>query len=294
MKCAICPRRCGADRSIQPGVCGAGELPRVARAAPHYWEEPCISGTRGSGTVFFSGCPLRCCFCQNYEISAGYLGKDVSPERLSEIFLALQAQGAHNVNLVSPTHFTAQIAESLRRARDKGLSIPVVWNSGGYDSLEGLALVDGLVDIYMPDIKYIDAKYSQRYSQASDYFSVASKAVLEMYRQAGPAIIDSEGVMRGGLLIRHLVLPGGTRDSIAILNWIAENLDRKCVVVSLMSQYTPCHRSAKFPELNRRLTTLEYERVLEHFRKLGFRYGYCQGMEAAYGDYVPDFNGLGT
>lgn len=294
MKCTICPRRCGADMAVKPGMCGVGELPKIARAALHFWEEPCISGTRGSGTVFFSGCPLKCCFCQNHEISSGLVGKDISIERLADIYLELQAQGAHNVNLVSPTHFTAQIAESLQRARDKGLSIPAVWNSGGYDSLEGLALVDGLVDIYMPDVKYMDAARSLRYSRASDYFEVASRAVLEMQRQAGPVVFDGEGVMRRGLLVRHLVLPGGTADSIAILDWMAENLDRENIVVSLMSQYTPCHESAKYPEIHRRLTTLEYGKVLEHFRKLGFRYGYCQGKGAAKEGYVPEFGGEGV
>jgi putative pyruvate formate lyase activating enzyme len=268
-------------------------MPRVARAALHFWEEPCISGACGSGTVFFSGCPLKCCFCQNHEISSGMAGVDISIERLAEIYIELQAQGAHNINLVSPTQFTAQIAESLKLAKDKGLAIPVAWNAGGYDSLEGLALVDGLVDVYMPDIKYMDAARSLRYSKAADYFEVASKAVTEMYRQAGPAVFDGEGVMRKGLLVRHLVLPGGTADSVAILDWMAKHLDRENIVVSLMSQYMPCHESAKYPEINRRLTALEYERVLSHLRKLGFRYGYCQEKGSAKEGYVPEFNGEG-
>jgi putative pyruvate formate lyase activating enzyme len=195
---------------------------------------------------------------------------------------------------VSPAHFAAKIAESLRLAKGRGLSVPVVWNSGGYDSLEGLALMNGLVDIYMPDVKYLDAARSLRYSKAADYFAVASKSVPEMFRQAGPAMFDNEGVMRRGLLVRHLVLPVGTGDSIAILDWMAENLDRENIVVSLMSQYVPCHESAKYPEINRRITTLEYERVLEHFGKLGFRYGYCQQKSSAKGDYVPEFNGEGV
>lgn len=290
MKCSICPRRCGIDRAIKPGVCGVGESPRVARAALHYWEEPCISGTRGSGTVFFSGCPLKCCFCQNHDISTGTNGKDVTIERLSGIYLELQAKGAHNINLVSPTHFTKQIAESLWMAKANGLAVPVVWNSGGYDSAEGLAMMDGLVDIYLPDIKYMDAERSRRYSGAADYFTVASKAVLEMYRQVGQVQFDDEGIMTKGVLIRHLVLPGGTADSNAILDWIAANLNRDAIVVSIMSQYMPCYESSKYPEINRRLTTLEYRRVLEHFRQLGFRYGYCQQRSSAEAAFVPDFN----
>jgi putative pyruvate formate lyase activating enzyme len=292
--CVICPRRCGADRFVKPGLCGVGERPRVARAALHHWEEPCISGMRGSGTVFFSGCPLKCCYCQNHEISTGASGKDISIERLAEIYLELQTQGAHNVNLVSPTHFARQIAAALRLAKDGGLKIPIIWNSGGYDSLEGLSLVDGLVDIYMPDIKYMDAERSRRYSKAADYFSVASLAVIEMFRQAGPAVFDCEGILQSGLLIRHLVLPGGTLDSVTILDWIADHFDKESVVISLMSQYTPCHESAGYPEINRRLTSLEYNRVLEHFHMLGFQYAYCQQRESAEASYVPafDFDGV--
>lgn len=290
MKCEICPRRCGADRATRPGVCGVGESPRVARAALHHWEEPCISGTRGSGTVFFSGCPLKCCFCQNYNISAGAEGKEITVERLAEIFLELQAQGSHNINLVSPMQFTEQIAASLRLARADGLGIPVVWNSGGYDSVEALALMNGLVDIYMPDIKYMDAERSKKYSGAANYFAAASKAVLEMAGQAGPAQFNGEGIMTKGLIIRHLVLPSGTADSIAILDWMASNLDKENIVVSLMSQYMPCHESARYPEINRRLTTLEYRRVLNHFERLGFRHGYCQQRNSADAGFVPDFN----
>jgi putative pyruvate formate lyase activating enzyme len=290
MNCTICPRRCGADRANKPGLCGVGENLRVARAALHHWEEPCISGTGGSGTVFFSGCPLKCCFCQNHDISASAWGKDISTERLSEIFLELQAQGAHNINLVNPTHFAQPIAVSLKLAKVNGLVLPVVWNSGGYDSAEGLALMEGLVDIYMPDIKYMDSDRSLRYSGAGDYFAVASKAVIKMYRQAGPAVFGSDGIMKKGLIIRHLVLPGGTADSIAILGWIAANLGVSDIVLSLMSQYIPCHESNKYPEINRRLTSLEYNRVLDQFHKLGFAHGYCQQRSSAKEEYVPAFN----
>jgi putative pyruvate formate lyase activating enzyme len=294
MKCSICPRHCNVDRATQHGICGVGDSPRIARAALHFWEEPCISGTCGSGTVFFSGCPLKCCFCQNHEISAGAAGKDISVERLADIYLELQAQGAHNINLVSPTHFTAQAAESLKIAKVRGLSIPVVWNSGGYDSPSSLALVEGLIDIYMPDIKYRDAAKSLRYSKAADYFAAASKAVLEMYRQVGPAVFDDAGILKRGLIVRHLVLPGGVADSCSILDWMAGNLDKENIVVSLMSQYTPCHESAQYPEINRKLTTLEYNRVLKHYSILDFRYGYCQQRTSAKEEYVPPFNGEGV
>lgn len=290
MKCDVCPRRCGVDRSRMPGACGVGDSPRVARAMLHRWEEPCISGTQGSGTVFFSGCPLQCCFCQNHDISAGAAGKDITIGRLADIMLELQGQGAHNINLVSPTHYARQIASALRHAKANGLTLPVAWNSGGYDGPEGLALVDGLIDIYMPDIKYMDAARSRKYSGASDYFSVASKAIPEMFRQVGQAAFDGAGIMTKGLLIRHLVMPGGTADSIAILDWIAGTLGIEHVVISLMSQYMPCHRCAEHPEINRRITSLEYNRVLEHHRKLGFRQGYCQQKSAAVPEFVPEFN----
>ncbi len=293
-QCAICPRRCGVDRARSTGACGVGESPRVARAMLHRWEEPCISGARGSGTVFFSGCPLKCCFCQNHTISAGCEGKDVSIPRLAEILLELQGQGAHNINLVSPTHYAPQIAEALRLAKAAGLAVPVAWNSGGYDAPEGLAWMDGLVDIYMPDVKYRDSGRSGKYSGAADYFAVASKAIPEMFRQAGPVRFGEDGMLQKGLLIRHLVMPGGTADSIAILNWIAETFGTEDVVISLMSQYMPCHNTARHPEINRRITSLEYNRVIEQYHKLGFRHGYCQQKSSAMPDYVPDFNHEGV
>ncbi len=294
MICVICPRRCGIDRSQSVGVCGVGETPRVARAMLHRWEEPCISGTRGSGTVFFSGCPLKCCFCQNYDISAGAAGKDVPVKRLAEVFLELQGQGAHNINLVSPTHFVQQIAEALRLAKSDGLTLPVAWNSGGYDSPEGLALVDGLVDIYMPDIKYINPDRSRKYSGAADYFAAASKAIPEMARQVSQARFDEAGIMQKGLLIRHLVMPGGLADSIAILDWVAATLGTQSVVISLMSQYMPCHRCAEYPEINRKITSLEYGKVLDHYQKLGFKLGYCQQKSSASAQFVPEFNNQGV
>ena len=287
--CKLCPHRCGADRTTGVGSCGVGAKPRLARAALHHWEEPCISGERGSGTVFFSGCALRCCFCQNYPISAGAFGRDVSVERLAEIFLELQGQGAHNINLVNPTHFAPPIAEALRLGRARGLTLPVVCNSGGYDSPEVLAVFDGLVDVYLPDLKYRDTEASARYSGAADYFAVASQAIPAMLRQVGPPVFDADGLLRRGLIVRHLVLPGQTHDSQALLEWLAGNLPKGEFLVSLMCQYIPSGRAAEHREINRRLTTLEYERVLRHADELGLA-GFRQQRQSSSAAYVPDFN----
>lgn len=290
--CALCPRRCGADRTAGRGFCGGGPLPRVARAALHRWEEPCLSGTAGSGTVFFSGCPLRCRFCQNHDISEGNFGRDISVSRLSAIFLELQRQGAHNINLVSPTPYAPWIAEALEGAGN-ALRIPVVYNSGGYENVETLKMLEGRADIYLPDLKYLDEAAAVRYSSAPGYFDVAARAILEMYRQTGPAVFDARGVLQRGLVIRHLVLPGLYRDSIGILRWIAGNLPVRDIRVSLMSQYTPMHRSALYPEINRRLTTFEYEKVVDAAGELGLQ-GYTQRRSAARDAYTPPFDLTGV
>lgn len=286
--CSLCPRACGADRATQAGACGGGVQIKIARAALHQWEEPCISGTSGSGTVFFSGCPLQCCFCQNYQISAQNFGREISIERLSEIFLELQAQGAHNINLVNPTHYVPWILAALGLAKPR-LKIPIVCNSGGYETLETLRLLEGAVDIYLPDLKYVSAERSLRYSGAGDYFEVASRAIIEMYRQTGKAVLDTDGILQRGLIIRHLVLPMGMADSIAVLEWIAENLPLDEIFVSVMSQYTPFYRSVAFPEINRRVSTFEYNRVLARARALGLR-GFLQERNAAKEEYTPPFD----
>ena len=235
--CRLCPRVCGADRTSGQGDCGGGNQVRVARAALHFWEEPCISGQNGSGTVFFSGCPLRCCFCQNGKISAGNFGKEISVNRLAEIFLMLQAQGAHNINLVNPTHYLPWVRDALQLAR---LRVPVVWNSGGYERAEALRAMEGLVDIYLPDLKYAGSVRAERYSGASDYWAAATKAIREMHRQTGKPVWDASGLLRKGVVIRHLVLPKGVQDAAAVLDWIAGTFLPGEVLVSLMSQYTPC------------------------------------------------------
>lgn len=257
--CAACPRRCGALRKpAQPsgGFCGMPAGFVVARAALHQWEEPCISGQHGSGTVFFSGCSLRCVYCQNQQISLGRYGALVTEENLLRMFDRLIEQGAHNLNLVNPTHYAPMLAKALKKYCSP---VPVIYNSGGYERVEMLKALEGLVDIYLPDLKYVDSAVSLRYSGAADYFDYASKAILEMSRQVGKAAFDKNGVMKKGLIVRHLILPRNTAQSIKALTWIHENLPEG-TLVSLMCQYTPCGELENFPELQRRLTRREYEK----------------------------------
>lgn len=261
----------------------------VARAALHFWEEPVISGKNGSGAIFFSGCTLRCVFCQNLEISHKKYGKMISVDDFVNIMKSLESQGAENINLVNPTHFVPFIRQALTQFKP---SIPVVYNTGGYDSVESLKSLDGLVDIYLPDIKYFDSEVSKKYSGCSDYFEFASKAVLEMKRQINTDIVEN-GVMKRGLIIRHLVLPKNTDQSIKILNWISENLPRN-TYISLMSQYTPCGRVYKYKELNRRIVSAEYSKVLKEFERLGFVNGFMQDRNSADTEFIPKFDLTGV
>ena len=286
--CTLCPRRCGVDRSAKKGFCGMGEQPRVARAALHFWEEPCISGARGSGAVFFSGCTLRCAYCQNYSISHGGEGKDISVQRLADIFKELEDQGAHNISLVTGTPFAPAILEALEIRR---LAIPVVWNTSGYETLETLKLLNGAVDIYLPDLKHVSPRLSKLCAGAPDYFDAASTAIREMCRQTGEPVYDTDGMMRKGVIVRHLILPGCTGDSIRALDFIAENLPEG-TPVSLMRQYTP-EPWCQIHGLDRRVTDAEYERVLEHFNLLGLN-GFTQEKEAADGAFTPEFDGTGV
>ena len=285
-QCHLCPRRCGADRRKSPGFCGGGSLVKVARAAPHFWEEPCISGESGSGAVFFSGCPLKCCFCQNDAISRGNFGKEISVRRLAEIFQELEKQGVHNINLVSPTHWQPQILQALSLARP---AIPVIWNSGGYESAETLKALEGHIAVFLPDLKFYSPERSSRYAAAPDYFQQASLAILEMFRQAGPCVFDSNGMIRKGVLIRHLVLPKGRQDSKKLLDWIAASFPPQAVRISLMSQYTPCTQKEGFPELERRVSTFEYEDVVSYALSLGLA-GYMQERSSAQAEYTPSFD----
>ncbi len=286
--CTLCPRACGANRTEQTGFCGGGRRVRLARAALHTWEEPCISGTRGSGAVFFSGCPLRCCFCQNHSISIDNFGAEITTSRLADIFLELQEQGAHNINLVSATQYIPWVVRALDQVRHR-LTIPVVYNTGGYEKPETIRTLTDYVDIYLPDCKYKDSSLSARYSAAPDYFAWASAAIIEMYRQTGPVKTGADGLLQKGVMIRHLVLPGCRKDSIAVLEWIAEQFPAGTVLLSLMSQYTPNRIAALYPELNRRIFTAEYRTVLQSAEDLGLS-GYMQQRSSAKQEYTPDFH----
>lgn len=284
--CMLCPRRCGVLREAEKGggFCRMGADPVVARAALHFWEEPCLSGTRGSGAVFFTGCSLQCVFCQNYEISAQRkAGKILTCGELSAVFRRLVDQGAHNINLVTATHFAPAVARALSLWKPP---VPVVYNCGGYETPETLRLLEGLIDIYLPDLKYADDGLAKRYSGAGDYVEISRAAVREMVRQTGPAQYDRDGVMQRGTLVRHLMLPGHTRDSIAVLDWIAANLPN--VPVSLMAQYLPCGQAERFPELNRRVTRREYEKVQDHLFSLNLD-GYVQELDSAAKRFIPSF-----
>ena len=286
MICSLCPRRCGAARTeaAGSGVCGEGTLPRIARAALHRWEEPCISGTRGSGAVFFSGCALRCAFCQNEAISRGGCGETGSIRRLADIFRELEEQGAHNINLVTAAHFVPAVLDALELYRP---GIPLVYNSSGYESMETLRLLDGVIDVYLPDYKYIDPAMARLLSGAADYPDVAWTAITEMRRQTGAAVYDDQGMMTRGTLIRHLLLPGLTGDAMRILTRIRDELPD--TPVSLMGQYMPCGRARDIPGMNRRVTKREYDRVKAHMQMIGLE-GYRQELEAASGEYVPAFD----
>lgn len=287
-ECTLCPRRCKVDRREKTGFCGMEEMPRIARAALHFWEEPCISGTRGSGAVFFSGCTLRCAYCQNYEISHLGQGKEITVQRLADIFRALEDQGAHNVNLVTGTPFVPSILKALEMYRP---GIPIVWNSGGYEMVETLKMLEGAVDIYLPDLKHVSPRLSKLCAGALDYFEIASAALQEMCRQTGSAVYDAEGMMKKGVIVRHLILPGCTGDSKKALDFIAEKLPPG-TPVSLMRQYTPS-RYCAIQGLDRRVTDQEYERVLAHYEALGLT-GYTQEKESADSAYTPPFDLTGV
>lgn len=294
-KCELCPRKCGVDRSMSRGYCGMGDQLTAAKAMLHYWEEPCVSGERGSGAVFFSGCVLKCVFCQNYDISAEQKGKIISAERLVKIFLELQQQGAHNINLVNPTHFVPQIINAVQTARDRGLSLPIVYNSGGYERVETLRMLDGIVDIYLPDVKYFDNGLAKALSDAPDYFETAMSALSEMIRQTGKPQLDPNGIMRRGTIVRHLVLPGQYKDSIEIIKRVGERFGGD-ILFSLMSQYTPFGKvktDKRFEKFNRRITTFEYRKALDAVYETGMN-GYMQEKSSAKEEYTPefDFSGL--
>lgn len=289
-ECTLCPRNCRVNRNAgEKGFCRETDQIMAARAALHMWEEPCISGTRGSGTVFLSGCSLRCVFCQNTSIASGQIGKPISIERLSEIFLELQKQNAANINLVTPTHFVPQIAAALDLAKEQGLSIPVVYNCSGYETVETLRKMEKYVDIYLPDFKYMSPVLSAKYSHAPDYFEVAKNAVEEMVRQTGECQFDDDGMMKRGTIVRHLVMPGYIKDSMKVVEYLYTTYKDR-IYISLMNQYTPLKRAADYPEINRRLTTYEYDKVVSYAISLGIVNGYIQKGKTAKESFIPAFD----
>lgn len=292
--CTLCPRQCMVNRTLNPsGFCKSSSLPRAALASVHHFEEPSISGTAGSGTVFFSGCNMRCVFCQNFNISQDNIGITLTVENLADTFISQQNKGVHNLNLVSAAQYLFQIKQALVLAKQKGLTIPVIYNSNGYERVEALKCLDGLIDVYLPDIKYFDNNVAQEYSLAPNYFETATNAVLEMYRQTGINKFNDDGIITKGVIVRHLVLPWLKDDSKKILWWIRENLGDN-VYVSLMSQYTPMYKAVEMKKLNRKITTYEYNSVIDYFFEIGLKNGYMQSRISAKSSYTPefDFSGL--
>lgn len=287
MICSICPRHCNVDRSVNLGFCQSPNNFRVARAALHFWEEPCISGKEGSGTVFFSGCNLKCVFCQNNEISTENKGVEISDDKLISIFENLISQGANNINLVNPTHYAKRLAKVLRRWKSP---VPIVYNSSGYEEVETLKALDGLIDIYLPDLKYIRVEKAMRYSKAADYFEKASAALLEMRRQVEDKF-DGD-IMKSGMIIRHLILPQNTNSSIAVLDFIKSNFPN--TFVSLMAQYTPCGDLSEFPEINRKITKREYEKVVNYAFDNSFDKLFIQELSSADKSFIPKFDFTGV
>ena len=292
--CRLCPRRCGVNRlQGRKGWCGAGIRPKVALVSLHPWEEPCIAGDRGAGTVFFSHCNLGCVFCQNYEISHEGQGEEISEERLAQVFMEQQARGASTLDLVTPVHYAPQILAALDQAKQQGFSLPVVWNSSGYESAELIEALKGYVDVFLPDLKYRETASAERYSHAADYFSAAAAAIQKMVELAGPPVFDEDGLMRRGVLVRHLVLPGHRKESMQLLDWLWDSFGDR-VWLSLMNQFTPMHHTAEYPEINRRLTSFEYDSVVNHALDIGITQCYMQEGKTASVKFVPDFDGSGV
>lgn len=287
--CNVCPRNCKADRTENVGFCGVGDKAVISRVGLHLWEEPCISYGKGSGTIFFAGCNLGCVFCQNHEISKTGKGVLVDTDTLCREMLALCDRGAVNINLVTPTHFTFQILRALEKVKHK-LPVPVVYNCGGYESVETLKELEGYIDIYLPDIKYYSHDFSEKYSRCPDYFEKAIIALEEMHRQSGYALFDEHGHMKSGVMVRHLVLPSLYKDSCKILEELAKRFDVAKLPVSLMSQYFPTANCEKYPKINRRVTSLEYQKVVKYAKDIGFEKGFVQDKASAKEEYVPSFD----
>lgn len=288
-KCKICPWKCGVNRNKLSGKCGANGNVKIALASLHYFEEPCISGKNGSGTVFFSNCNLKCVYCQNYKISHLGHGKEISIEHLADIFISQQKKGANNINLVTPTMYVPHIILAIKIAREKGLNIPIIYNSSGYESLETIKALSGYIDVYLPDFKYYFSDIAKKYSNVEDYFKITSKAIIEMYKQVGDPVFDEKGIIKSGMIIRHMILPNNVENSQKILKWIKDNLSNN-VYISVMAQYFPTYNAKNYPEIARKITQQELDEVWNYMEYLGFENGYIQELGEHEEEYVPDFD----
>ena len=288
-KCTICPHKCGIDRTKNPGRCKSTDKIKIALYSIHNFEEPCISGNNGSGTIFFSNCNMNCVYCQNYEISQLGKGKEITIEELADIMLEQQEKGVENINLVTPTSYALHIIESIKIAKSKGLQIPIVYNTNGYESIETLQLLDGYIDIYLPDLKYYYNELGQELSNVKNYFEVATEAIKEMYKQVGSPQLNEKGIMKKGLMIRHLILPNNIKNSKKVLKWIKENIDNN-VYVSIMAQYFPTYKAKNMDKLNRKLTKKEYEEIENYLYELNLENGYIQELGEHEEEYVPKWN----
>ncbi len=292
--CTLCPRECNVDRGLgKTGFCQVPNQLKVSRAALHFWEEPCISGTEGSGTVFFSGCNLRCVYCQNRKIAEGVYGKEITVDRLATIFLELQNKGANNINLVTPSHYVPQVIKALSKAKGEGLSLPIVYNSSAYEKVETLKLLEGYVDVYLPDFKYLDPSLSRRYSGAADYGKVAKEAIKEMVRQVGKPEFDDRDMMVRGVIVRHLVLPGYVKEAKNIIKYLYDTY-KDGIFISILSQFTPLCGLENYPEINRILTKEEYDEVVDYAIEIGVDNGFIQEGDVAKESFIPDFDGQGV
>ena len=284
--CTICPHNCKINRTKNPGRCKSTDKIKIALYSIHNFEEPCISGENGSGTIFFSNCNMNCVFCQNYEISQLGRGKEITIEELANVMIKQQERNVQNINLVTPTSYALHIVEAIKIARKKGLKIPIVYNTNGYESVETLKLLEGYVDIYLPDLKYYYDDLAKKYSKVDNYFEIATKAIQEMYRQVGTPVLDENGVMKKGLMIRHLILPNEVQNSKKVLKWIKENIDSN-VYVSIMAQYFPTYKAKEIPEIARKITKEEYEEIENYLYELDLENGYIQELGEHEEEYVP-------
>ena len=288
-KCNLCPRKCNVDRKNQLGLCGASTTIKIARAALHFWEEPCISGEKGSGTIFFSHCSLQCVFCQNYRLSHDHpLGEEITISQFADICLDLQEQGANNINLVTPTHYVPWIVEGIKLAKKRGLHLPIVYNTSAYESVETIRMLDGIVDIYLPDLKYFDDQYGILYSHAPNYFFYATEAIKEMVKQVGEPIFNEQGILQRGVIVRHLCLPGLKENSKKVLHYLYTTYHNQ-IYISIMNQYTPIRHFERFPNLNQTLSEEDYDEIIDYALDIGITQAYQQEGETQLESFIPEF-----